>query len=233
MKRIMILSCTAKKENYPCTAAAMYSKSPNFSKAYEYAKPIGDKIYILSPKYGLLTEDQPIEPYEMSFKGQSVQFLKEWSENILNELKQKTDITNDYFTIITGEKYYQYYLSNLINYSIPLKGKRIGEWIPMLTELINSNQHKVHIKNQIPLDILTRNTQISLRDEIKNYIQKMITDAFHAGETHIDLLSKEIHTHLGLNNRYPSVCAAMYNLQNGCDKLLSAPPKGKGATVKI
>lgn len=237
VKRIVLLSCTSKKKNYPCLAAEMYSESPNFSRAYEYAKLVGDQIYILSPKYGLLSEDQLIEPYEMSLKRENIQFNKNWSQQIFDKLKQSTDIENDHFTIITGENYYRYYLSNLKHYDIPLKGKRIGEWIPTLSKLIAENPNTDpevmnNISNSVQASRIIEPHKISTKD-IRAYIQKLLMDAFQSAEPYIDLLSKDIHKQLGLKNRYPMVCSAMYHFKTGSDAVLTAPPKGNGATVKI
>ena len=52
-----------------------------------------------------------------------------------------------------------------------------------------------------------------------------------------DILSRDIHIECGgypgPNHHMPQCCTAMYNMMSGDDEVLSAPPSGKGAYVKI
>lgn len=71
--KIALLSCTSKKKNYTCPAYEMYSESSRFHKAYQFAKLVSDKIFILSAKYGLLPEDRLIETYDESLHDKNAQ----------------------------------------------------------------------------------------------------------------------------------------------------------------
>ena len=54
---------------------------------------------------------------------------------------------------------------------------------------------------------------------------------------YIELTSGDIHREVGdypgTNHRMPVCCDVMYSRMNGDDKILYAPPKGKGATLTI
>jgi hypothetical protein len=43
MARIALISCTSKKKAYRCPAKELYSESPRFRLAYEFAKLVADK----------------------------------------------------------------------------------------------------------------------------------------------------------------------------------------------
>jgi len=52
------------KTSYPAPAKELDSVSPLFRKALAYVQHDAEDIYVLSAKYGLVTLDQPLEPYE-------------------------------------------------------------------------------------------------------------------------------------------------------------------------
>ena len=63
--KIAILPCSQRKAKIATTAGNMY-KSSLFILRKRYAKDVlgCDKIYILSAKYGLIEENEIIEPYD-------------------------------------------------------------------------------------------------------------------------------------------------------------------------
>ena len=100
--RIALISCVAKKRDVPSTAKAMYV-SPLFKGAYRYAKKIkADRIFILSAKYGLLEEDDSIEPYNETLNTKPVAEVKMWAERVLTLLSEKTDLQKDEFVFLAG-----------------------------------------------------------------------------------------------------------------------------------
>jgi hypothetical protein len=98
-----------------------------FQKAYQYAlllKP--EAIYILSAKYGLLTLERTIEPYEMTLNKMKVAERKEWSKKVLRELGKNADLKKDNFIFLCGKYYREYLLPEIYNYEIPMEGLRNG-----------------------------------------------------------------------------------------------------------
>lgn len=114
----------------------MYSESSRFHKAYQFAKLVSDKIFILSAKYGLLPEDRLIETYDESLHDKNAQERKNWADNVLHELQKVADLDNDEFIVLAGKKYCEYLLPSLSHYWLPLEGMSIGKWDPELTKLI-------------------------------------------------------------------------------------------------
>ena len=137
--KIALLSCTSMKKKHSCTAAEMYSESPRFKLAYEYAKTIADCVFILSAKHGLIPEDEIIEPYNETLTDKSSQERREWAENVLIELTKVSNLESDEFFIVAGTKYYEYLAPYIKNYHLPLKGKSLGNWIPELKQLIKDD----------------------------------------------------------------------------------------------
>lgn len=66
MRKLAIISCKAKKKDYPCSAKEMYSDSPQFKHQMGFIKEYYDDYRILSLKYGIIDKDEVIEPYNIT-----------------------------------------------------------------------------------------------------------------------------------------------------------------------
>ena len=125
--QVVLISCVAKKRESKAMAKDMYI-SPLFQGAYRYAKKLNpDKIFILSAKYGLLEETDIIEPYNETLNTKKQNEIRQWSDKIISELEKRTDLREDQFVFLAGEKYRKYLLDKIKHYSIPLKGLSIGK----------------------------------------------------------------------------------------------------------
>lgn len=73
--------------------------------------------------------------------------------------------------------------------------------------------------------------------DFRKEIQQQINDAREIGQEYIDVVAGEVHTKLGgypgENHRMPTCCSVMKSLMKPTDKVLSAPLKGKGASLTI
>ncbi len=69
--------------------------------------------------------------------------------------------------------------------------------------------------------------------EICEYITKIKCDSKTMGKDEIILLSGDIHRELGLKNRMPSVCRAMYRCMRDKDIILNQTPSGFSSTIEI
>ena len=135
MVKIALIGCTSRKQDYSCPAIEMYTKSNYFNLKLDYCKKINiDKIFILSAKYGLLEPDTIIQPYNLHLKSTSKDYRLNWSENVLKDLKQKTDIENDEFIILAGNDYMKYLLEYIPNHNNPVKGLGIGQQMKFFKE---------------------------------------------------------------------------------------------------
>ena len=136
MKKIVLITCVKKKRDIKCKAEDLYI-SPFFKKNLAYAKSLSpDKIFILSAKYGLLPLDKEIDTYDLTLNTFKKDELKRWAENTLRQLQQETNIDNDKFIFLAGDKYRKYLLPRIKNYEIPFKGLGIGRQLQFLKNKI-------------------------------------------------------------------------------------------------
>lgn len=135
MVKIALIGCTSKKQDYPCKAIEMYTKSNYFNLKLDYCKKINvDNIFILSAKYGLLEPETIIEPYDLHLGKTSKDYRIKWSQNVLNDLKEKTNLENDEFIILAGNDYMKYLIEHIPNNYNPVKGLGIGKQLKFFKE---------------------------------------------------------------------------------------------------
>lgn len=148
--KIALISCSKSKQNYLCEAKEMYSKSNLFNYSYEYAKINADKIYILSAKYGLLPDNQPIEPYDLTLNNMSNEQKYNWSNYVINQMKKEFDMENDEFIILAGKEYYINLLRYIKKFKLPLGNLTLGNRISFLQNYLNSLPiaNNINIQNE-------------------------------------------------------------------------------------
>ena len=136
--KIGLISCVKTKCKYRTEAKNMYL-SPLFKGYYNIAKRNCDLIYILSAKYGLLKENDIIEPYEESLNNKTEYQRKLWSYNVFREI-EKNIKKDDIIYWYAGMNYKKYLSKILINKQIHYsKNLGIGKILKKLkNESINS-----------------------------------------------------------------------------------------------
>ncbi|MEI6286943.1 MAG: tetratricopeptide repeat protein [Bacillota bacterium] len=130
--KIFLISCVLKKRKNVTKAKDMYI-SDYFKKMWEYAqlqKP--DKIFILSAKYGLLSPEDEIAPYEVTLKKMTDREVAMWSQNVLEKLRTICDLERDSFTVLAGTTYHKYISRYLKNIEIPMDGLTFGRCLQWL-----------------------------------------------------------------------------------------------------
>jgi len=141
MKKIVLIACVKTKRKTPSKAIDLYI-SPLFTKSREYAQLLNpNHIYILSAKYGLISSEEIIEPYELTLNNMSTPEIKDWSNRVLNRLSSVTDLDNDNFTILAGQNYRKYLLPYISHYNLPLEGLAFGFQLQQLNKLIEERKH--------------------------------------------------------------------------------------------
>jgi cytoplasmic iron level regulating protein YaaA (DUF328/UPF0246 family) len=135
--KIALVSCTKIKANYTCTAKEMYRESTLFKKAVKYIEQQDyDEWYVLSAKYGLINQNDVIEPYDLTLNNMKASERKTWSDLVLKQLRNlESDLKQiDFYS---GVKYREYLIPVLEEKSIicnvPLQGKGIGEQLQFYT----------------------------------------------------------------------------------------------------
>lgn len=132
MAEIFLIACAAKKKSSPARAALLYD-SALFSKSLAYARSQSpDKIFILSAKFGLLHLDREIPPYEMTLNKMGVGARRDWAEKVIGQLGSQTDLSQDEFTFLAGQKYREFLMPHMRHTQTPLAGRRIGEQLQWL-----------------------------------------------------------------------------------------------------
>lgn len=132
--KIVLISCVSKKDSRGARTKDLYI-SPLFKGAYRYAKKIcADKIFILSAKYGLLGEDDIIESYGETLNQKTKKEIEEWSMGVIDALAKCTDLENDDFVLLAGEKYRRFLVSSMKNHTVPLLGLSIRKQLAFYKE---------------------------------------------------------------------------------------------------
>ena len=134
-KKIVLISCVSRKLPHRAKAKELYV-SMLFRLNLKYANSLcPDEIYILSAKHGLLELEREIQPYEQTLNNMRSAEIKEWANNVLQQLRSVTSLEEPEFIFLAGNKYRKYLLPHIKNAEIPLKGMRIGEQLQRLKEL--------------------------------------------------------------------------------------------------
>jgi hypothetical protein len=135
--KIVLISCVKKKLSYCAKAQDLYISSLfRFNLAYVRSlKP--DVIYILSAKYGLVSLDQEIEPYDLTLNTLGENQKKAWAQKVLMDLGQKTDLEHDHYIFLAGLNYRKYLVPAMQNYEIPLEGYSFGQQLKELKRRID------------------------------------------------------------------------------------------------
>ena len=138
MKKIVLISCVSKKLPKKSKANDLYI-SPLFRYNVKYPKSLNpDKIFILSTKYGLLDLEQEIETYNQTLNEMSSTEIKKWADEVIEKLKNMTDIKKDKFIFLAGNNYRKYLVKSIINYEVPLNGLTIGRQLKYLKERVSN-----------------------------------------------------------------------------------------------
>lgn len=76
-----VVSCSSLKLKVPAPAYLLYSVSPRFSLFYQHAVQSCTKVFIMSAKYGFISSNKIIEPYDQKMEeGASFSIIPEIEE---------------------------------------------------------------------------------------------------------------------------------------------------------
>ena len=236
MAVVALISCTKSKMDFACTAKELYSKSNLFRHSYWYAGIIADKIYILSAKHGLVDENAVIEPYDETLLDKNVKEKETWAAKVIESLAEVTDLENDEYVILAGKAYYQKLLPRLRNVQLPLEGVSLFDRPGVLNDLINNRQPDIKKKVTAAAGkkrvVAPDGKKVSSGD-IADLIERLLDEARANGKEYLELVSGSIHKELGLKNRRPQVCNAMYKRMGERDKVIKTTPSGYSSTITI
>lgn len=141
---IVFIGCGKKKNNKRCFAKEMYLGN-YFTTCLDYAKTLTseDNIYILSAKYGVLSLDSIIEPYNVTLNDFNQQQNEVWKNMVVNQLKELKISSEESVTMLCGKNYYNNLLTYFHHIELPLKDlKGMGYQISfMKSKLVSQSKN--------------------------------------------------------------------------------------------
>jgi hypothetical protein len=97
-----------------------------------------DGILILSAKYGLVTLEQPLEPYDETLNTRHDNENLHWAQTVLQQLRLYMDLERDSVIFLAGEKYRRHLVGHIKHYEIPLLGLSIGRQLQFLKRAVTN-----------------------------------------------------------------------------------------------
>lgn len=98
---------------------------------------------------------------------------------------------------------------------------------------IDSREKKLPKESNVMSITRTNAGGRSQKQEVIDYMQDLFKKERSLGNRTMVLVSGDIHKDMGLNQRMPTVCDAMYSLMQSSDRVLQTTPSGKSSTIKI
>lgn len=123
MRKIAFIGCSAKKAGFACPAKHLY-RGEVFKKAWRYCttEPF-DLIFILSAKYGILSPDDVISPYNCSLNDMNKKDRQHWYDMVKVQMSGKKIMNaDDIHYFFCGENYHKPFTGQK-----PLQGLSIGK----------------------------------------------------------------------------------------------------------
>jgi len=132
MKRVVLISCASKKLSHSAVAKDLYVSSLfQFCLSYAYTlEP--DTIFILSAKYGLVSLDQRLDPYNDTLNTKRDVDIRQWAQGVLQQLRSNIDLERDTVIFLAGEKYRRHLINHIKHHEVPLLGLSIGRQLQFL-----------------------------------------------------------------------------------------------------
>jgi len=137
-KVVYLISCSKLKENYPTKARDMY-KSHLFKKSVQFVENVCfGQWRILSAKYGLVSPDLEIAPYDETLNGIGKAGISAWADGVFDQIIREDF---DKVVFLSGKNYYSELRMRLIKAGIAvdvlMEGMGIGERLRFLTTELN------------------------------------------------------------------------------------------------
>lgn len=137
-----LVSCTKSKREKAAKPKDLYLESAFFRKARQYVEANHDAWYILSAKHYLLDPDgEPIEPYDETLSGASVDTKREWAETVFEQLREEGLLGDGNRLVFHAGRDYHEELTPLLSetsteFSVPTDGLQFGETLAWYNDRI-------------------------------------------------------------------------------------------------
>jgi len=137
-----LISCTKSKREGPAKPKDLYLESAFFRKARQYVEANHDAWYILSAKHHLLDPDgDPINPYDETLSGASVDTKREWAETVFKQLRAEGLVADENHLVFHAGRDYHEELTPLlfetgVEFTVPTDGLQFGETLAWYNDRI-------------------------------------------------------------------------------------------------
>ncbi len=129
MSVVYLVSCVAGKTATRMSAKNLYT-SEWFRRARAYVEASGAPWFILSAKYGLVSPEEMLEPYEETLNTMSTGKRREWAARVQRQMDHRLPRA-DRIVVLAGQRYREFLMEYLrrraATVEVPLEGLRIGE----------------------------------------------------------------------------------------------------------
>lgn len=130
MNEIGLVGCSALKLRHPAPARELY-RSPLFRKASAYVQTRCERWYVLSARHGLVKPDTVLDPYDVTFTGDSISV---WADRVRQQLlAELVGVPDPLLVVLAGERYRSFLAAPFLPSVIPMQGLGIGEQLSWLT----------------------------------------------------------------------------------------------------
>jgi len=128
VRKIYLVSCVAGKMPYPTNAGNLYT-SPWFIMARSLVEKTGQPWFILSAKYGLVSPETVIPPYEKTLNTMGIADRRTWAAMVRKQMDEILPDAGE-VVILAGVKYRENLMTHLQarfpKVSVPMEGLQIG-----------------------------------------------------------------------------------------------------------
>jgi hypothetical protein len=131
--RVYLVSCVSKKSPTAAPAKEFYA-SPWFLAVRRYIEAAGDPWFVLSAKYGLVSPDQVLTPYDETLNSMKIAERRAWSSRVIAQM-DGTNLAPRSIVLFAGLRYREFlmeYLNRRSTVEVPMEGLRIGKQLQWL-----------------------------------------------------------------------------------------------------
>ena len=128
LRKIYLISCVAGKMPSPTEAGRLYTSSW-FLMARGLVEKTGQPWFILSAKYGLISPDTVIPPYEQTLNTMGVVDRRAWANKVKKQMDEMLPDADE-VVVLAGARYREnlmaYLRARFPEAHIPMEGLQIG-----------------------------------------------------------------------------------------------------------
>ena len=133
---LVLVSCVKSKRTFSAPARSLYT-SPWFCKVRDIVEASGERWFVLSALYGLVTPDAEIAPYERTLNALGVEERRAWAGGVLDRLLPEMAGTKR-IVMFAGQRYREFLIEPLerqgMKVEVPMAGLTLGRQLAWLSE---------------------------------------------------------------------------------------------------